>query len=65
MQCKIINGIKSNVEDEVNKWLNDNNNYEIKHIVQTQDSVYITLTIFYLNNKEVRKTKIEKINNIN
>lgn len=63
MKCKVINTHKHRLEDEVNLWI-ENNNCEIKHVVQTSDSNYITLTIFYLDRKEIRKEKIDKINKV-
>jgi hypothetical protein len=60
MKCKVINSYKSNLEVEVNKWL-ESGKYEIIKTEQTQGDGYITLTIFYLDIKEARVKKIEKI----
>jgi len=60
MKCKVINSYKSNLEIEVNKWL-ESGKYEIIKTEQTQVDGYITLTIFYLDIKETRAKKIEKI----
>jgi len=63
MKCKVINSYKSNLEVEVNKWL-ESGKYEIIKTEQTQGDGYITLTIFYLDIKEARAKKIEKIEKI-
>ena len=65
MKCKIINSSKQNLERDVNIWL-ESGKYEINNIAQTEsvNIGYITLTIFYLDLKEIRKKKIIKINNI-
>lgn len=62
MKCKVINIGKSVLEYEVNNWL-DSGKYEIFDIVQTQEDSYITLTIFYLDKQEIRKKKLDKLNN--
>lgn len=62
MKCKVINASKYNLENEVNIWM-ENNNIEIQNVTQTSyESSYITLTIFYLEKKEIRKNKLEKLN---
>ena len=63
MKCKVIDSSKVNLENNVNIWLSTGQ-YEITHILQTESASngYITLTIFYLDLKEVRKKKIQKIN---
>jgi len=65
MICKVINTSKQELEQNTNKWLNENNGIEIINILQSEssDNGYITLTIFYLNLKESRLKKINKINN--
>jgi len=65
MKCKVINSHKNNLEQNVNEWL-QSGNYEITEILQTEDSSvgYITLTIFYLETKEVRKKKLDKLNKV-
>lgn len=61
MKCKVFNSIKNTLEDEVNEWL-ESGNFEIIRTEQTQNETgYVTLTIFYLDGKELRKKKIEKI----
>jgi hypothetical protein len=66
MKCKVINVGKINLEQSVNEWL-ESGKYEITNLVQTQsaDNGYITLTIFYLDLKELREKKLQKLNNIN
>jgi len=65
MKCKVINSSKSQLEEEVNEWL-ETGKYEIINILQTEDSSvgYVTLTIFYLDLKEIRKKKLDKLNNL-
>lgn len=62
MKCKVINTSKKMLENEVNDWLSTNK-FEIIQILQTEDANmgYITLTIFYLDKKEIRKKKLQKI----
>lgn len=62
MRCKVINCNKHQLEIEINQWLNSGK-YEIKHMIQTAENHYITLTILYLDKKEIRREKINKINN--
>lgn len=64
MKCKVINTSKTLLEDEVNDWL-QSNKYEIVNISQTEsvNNGYITLTIFYLELKEIRKKKLDNLNN--
>lgn len=59
MKCIVINTSKKMLEEKVNEWLNSGT-YEITNILQTEDSTmgYITLTIFYLDQSEVRSKKI-------
>lgn len=66
MKCKVINSSKKMLEQEVNNWLLTGK-YEINQILQTEDTNngYITLTIFYLDKQEIRKKKIDKLNNLN
>ena len=49
------------LESDINKWL-QTGKYEITNIIQTQESSYITLTIFYLELNEVRKKKLDNLN---
>lgn len=62
MKCKVINTGKNLLEIEVNEWLSSGQ-YEIVNVVQSQESSYITLTIFYLEKKDIRKKKLNKIIN--
>ena len=63
MKCKVINGSKSNLEQLVNTWLEENKP-EIFNILQTEgdSNGYITLTIFYFDIKETRLKKLDKLN---
>lgn len=61
MKCKVINSSKTMLESDINKWL-QTGKYEITNIIQTQESSYITLTIFYLELNEVRKKKLDNLN---
>lgn len=63
MRCKVINASKSNLERLTNDWLEEGK-YEIINLTQTQDDSYITLTIFYLEKKEIRKKKLDKLNKL-
>ena len=65
MKCKVINTSKKMLEQEVNSWL-ETGKYEITEILQTEDANmgYITLTIFYLDKQEVRKKKLDKLDNL-
>jgi len=63
MKCKVITTTSSNLEENINKWL-ETGKYEIVNIVQSQGDLYITVTIFYLNKNEIRKRKLTKLNNI-
>lgn len=65
MKCKVINASKNSLEDIVNDWL-CKDKYEIIKILQTESSSngYITLTIFYLDQKEIRTKKLEKLNDL-
>lgn len=63
MKCKVINSSKKMLETEINDWLSTGK-YEITQTLQTEDNMgYVTLTIFYLDKQEVRKKKIDKLNN--
>ena len=64
MKCKVFNTNKKQLEDIVNRWL-ESGKYEITNIIQTEDANmgYITLTIFYLEQSEIRKKKLDKLNN--
>ncbi len=62
MKCKVINSTKPFLEKDVNEWLKTGK-YEILNIVQTEHSTfgYITLTLFYYDEQEIRNKKLEKI----
>ena len=64
MKCKVINSNKYDLEKDVNDWL-ETGKYEIFNLTQTESASngYITLTIFYLELKEIRKKKLEKLDN--
>jgi len=63
MKCKIFNdNNESYLEKEINDWL-ATGRYEITSITQSQDGDYITITIFYLTEKELRAKKLRKLNN--
>jgi len=62
MKCKVINTSKTLLERDVNNWLSSGK-YEIFDILQTQEESYITVTIFYLDLKELRAKKLQKLNN--
>lgn len=64
MKCKVIISSKYELEDKINKWL-ESEKIEISHILQTDDTVYVTVTIFYLDKNEIRTKKLETLNNIN
>jgi len=65
MKCKVFNSNRNNLEEEVNLWL-DTGKYEISNILQTEgDHGYVTMTIFYLDLKEIRNKKLLKIKNSN
>jgi len=61
MKCKVITADKRSLEDRLNDWLSTGK-YNISNISQTQDDIYITVTIFYLDIQEERKKKLQKIN---
>jgi len=61
MKCKVINSNKNNLEQRMTEWL-ITVEIEIINIVQTQENSYITLTILYNDIKEVRKLKLDKLN---
>lgn len=65
MKCKVINSSKTKLEEDVNTWLSTGK-YEITQILQTESGQngYMTVTIFYLDLKEIRKKKIEKLDNL-
>ena len=63
MKCKVIISQSIVLEEKVNNWLLSGK-YEIINILQTQDnSNFVTLTIFYLEKKEIREKKLKKLNN--
>lgn len=61
MRCKIIISGKNTIEDNVNNWLSSGK-YEIVNILQSQDELYITITIFYLEKNEIREKKLKQLN---
>lgn len=61
MKCKVINSTKNFLERDINDWL-ETGKYEIFDILQTQNDLYITITIFYYNLKEIRIKKLNKLN---
>ena len=65
MKCKVINTSKTNLEKDINNWLQfESGKFNITNITQTESSMngYITLTIFYEELKEIRKRKLDKLN---
>jgi len=63
MKCKVITSSKYELEDKINKWL-ESEKIEISHVVQTDDTVYVTVTIFYLDKNEIRAKKLDNLNNL-
>lgn len=63
MKCKVITSSKYELEDKINKWL-ESEKIEISHVVQTDDTVYVTVTIFYLDQNEIRSKKLKNLNNL-
>jgi hypothetical protein len=61
MRCKVINSNKNTLEEKINEWLNTDI-FEIFNVVQTQDDEYITITFLYYDKLELRKLKLEKLN---
>ncbi len=59
MLCKVINSSKDSLEDKINDWLKTGK-YEISHMLQSSNDIYITITIFYLEKNEIRTKKIRK-----
>ena len=49
------------IESEVNKWLGENNDIEIKDIKQSYDNIDLVYSIFYYEKKELRKVKLDKL----
>lgn len=63
MKCKIFNDDNElDLEKEINNWLTTGK-YEIISITQSQGGNYITITIFYLTEKELRAKKLRKLDN--
>ena len=62
MRCKVIISGRNTIEDNVNDWLSSGK-YEIINMLQSQDELYITITIFYLEKNEIRENKLKKLNN--
>ncbi len=44
--CKVIRGLPKEVEEEANKFL-ESTPCEIHHVLQSESSDHVTLTIFY------------------
>lgn len=65
MKCKVFTTGRMFLEQEVNDWL-ETKKIEIVNVVQTESDQngYITLTIFYLDQNEIRSKKLEILNNI-
>lgn len=62
MLCKVINSSKDSLEDKINDWLKTGK-YEISHMLQSSNDIYITITIFYLEKNEIRTKKLNNLNN--
>lgn len=60
MKCKVINSNKNTIEAKINDWLKTDE-FEIVNMVQTQENSYVTLTILYYDTKEIRKLKLNKL----
>lgn len=65
MKCKVFTTSRMFLEQEVNDWL-ETKKIEIVSVVQTESDQngYITLTILYLDQNEIRSKKLEILNNI-
>lgn len=65
MKCKVFTTGRMFLEQEVNDWL-ETKKIEIVSVVQTESDQngYITLTILYLDQNEIRSKKLEILNNI-
>lgn len=65
MKCKVFTTGRKFLEQEVNNWL-ETKKIEIVSVVQTESDQngYITLTILYLDQNEIRSKKLEILNNI-
>ena len=61
MKCKVINSHVSIIENTINDWLKTGK-YEIIEIKQTQHGFDVTITIFYLDENEVRSKKLKELN---
>ena len=65
MKCKIFNEDVSYLEDSINDWLKSEN-VVIVNTVQTMDSNdNVVLTIFYLTENELRRKKLDNLNDLN
>jgi phosphoribosylformimino-5-aminoimidazole carboxamide ribonucleotide (ProFAR) isomerase len=62
MKCKVFTENISNLENAVNNWLSTGK-FNIVKMTQSYD-VYVTLTIIYEDIKEIRRKKLDKIDNI-
>lgn len=63
MKCKVITSSKYDLEEKINKWL-ESEKVEIIHALQSDDTVYVTVTIFYLDKNEIRAKKLDNLNNL-
>jgi hypothetical protein len=64
MKCKVITSPKNTLEEDINKWLKTEK-VDLTSVTQTENEVgYVTVTIFYLDIKETRKKKLDKLNNL-
>ena len=65
MKCKIFNEDVSYLEDSVNEWL-ESEKIVIVNTIQTMDgNDCVILTIFYLTENELRRRKLDNLNDIN
>lgn len=62
MKCKVIRISNSDILEEVtNEWLKTDN-YEIVNVSQVVKGDFLITTIFYYTEKELRKKKLNKLN---
>lgn len=65
MKCKIFNEDVSYLEDSVNEWL-ESEKIVIVNTIQTMDgNDNVILTIFYLTENELRRRKLDNLNDAN
>jgi hypothetical protein len=63
MKCKVFYEDPDYLENDVNDWLKTEN-IEISHTTQSiDDQGNVILTLFYFTEKELRKKKLNKLNN--